>query len=76
MLVKPTPRNVNLGNRRFAMFNKERDISDLAGVVEIQIDVDLVDWIGIAIPRHLAHNRTFEVTASDWRRYVEFGASY
>ena len=27
MLVKPTPRNVNLGNGRFAMFNKERDIS-------------------------------------------------
>ena len=29
MLVKPTPRNVNLGSGRFAMFNKERDISDL-----------------------------------------------
>jgi hypothetical protein len=27
LLVKPTPRNVNLGNGRFAMFNKERDIS-------------------------------------------------
>ena len=27
MLVKQTPRNVNLGNGRFAMFNKERDIS-------------------------------------------------
>jgi hypothetical protein len=28
LLVKPTPRNVNLGNGRFAMFNKERDISE------------------------------------------------
>jgi hypothetical protein len=28
LLVKLTPRNVNLGNGRFAMFNKERDISD------------------------------------------------
>jgi hypothetical protein len=27
LLVKPTPRNVNLGNGRFAMFNKEWDIS-------------------------------------------------
>jgi hypothetical protein len=27
LLVKPTPRNVNLGSGRFAMFNKERDIS-------------------------------------------------
>jgi hypothetical protein len=27
LLVKPTPRNVNLGNGRFAMFNKERDIA-------------------------------------------------
>jgi hypothetical protein len=27
LLVKLTPRNVNLGNGRFAMFNKERDIS-------------------------------------------------
>ena len=27
MLVKPTPRNVNLGSDRFAMFNKERDVS-------------------------------------------------
>jgi hypothetical protein len=26
LLVKLTPRNVNLGNGRFAMFNKERDI--------------------------------------------------
>jgi hypothetical protein len=29
LLVKPTPRNVNLGSGRFAMFNKERDISVL-----------------------------------------------
>ncbi len=29
LLVKPTPRNVNLGNGRFAMFNKERDISSM-----------------------------------------------
>jgi hypothetical protein len=28
LLVKQTPRNVNLGNGRFAMFNKERDISE------------------------------------------------
>jgi hypothetical protein len=27
LLVKPTPRNVNLGSDRFAMFNKQRDIS-------------------------------------------------
>jgi len=27
LLVKPTPRNVNLGSGRFAMLNKERDIS-------------------------------------------------
>jgi hypothetical protein len=27
LLVKPTPRNVNLGSGRFAMFNKERDMS-------------------------------------------------
>jgi hypothetical protein len=27
LLVKLTPRNVKLGNGRFAMFNKERDIS-------------------------------------------------
>jgi hypothetical protein len=26
LLAKPTPRNVNLGSDRFAMFNKERDI--------------------------------------------------
>ena len=26
LLAKPTPRNVNQGNDRFAMFNKERDI--------------------------------------------------
>jgi hypothetical protein len=26
LLVKPTPRNVNRGSDRFAMFNKERDI--------------------------------------------------
>ena len=26
LLVKLTPRNINLGNGRFAMFNKERDI--------------------------------------------------
>ena len=32
MLVKPTPRNVNLGNGRFAMFNKERDISQKLGM--------------------------------------------
>jgi len=31
LLAKPTPRNVNLGSDRFAMFNKNRDIpSDLA----------------------------------------------
>ena len=29
LLVKLTPRNVNLGNGRFAMFNKERDILDV-----------------------------------------------
>ena len=28
LLVKPTPRNVDRGNGRFAMFNKERDISE------------------------------------------------
>jgi hypothetical protein len=27
LLVKPTPRNVNLGSGRFAMFNIGRDIS-------------------------------------------------
>jgi hypothetical protein len=31
LLVKPTPRNVNLGSGRFAMFNKERDMSGFAG---------------------------------------------
>jgi hypothetical protein len=25
LLAKPTPRNVNLGSDRFAMFNKERE---------------------------------------------------
>jgi hypothetical protein len=27
LLVKPTPRNVNLSNVRFAMFNNQRDIA-------------------------------------------------
>jgi hypothetical protein len=26
LLAKPTPRNLNLGSDRFAMFNKKRDI--------------------------------------------------
>jgi hypothetical protein len=42
LLVKPTPRNVNLGNGRFAMFNKERDISlyarNLFSFIETMID--------------------------------------
>jgi hypothetical protein len=32
LLAKPTPRNVNLGSDRFAMFNKERDIPRIVGV--------------------------------------------
>jgi hypothetical protein len=28
LLAKPPPRNVNHGNDRFAMFNKDRDIPD------------------------------------------------
>jgi hypothetical protein len=28
LLAKPTPHNVNLGNDRFAMFNKKRDIPE------------------------------------------------
>jgi len=37
LLVKPTPRNVDLGNGRFAMFNKERDISAVRGGAGIGI---------------------------------------
>jgi hypothetical protein len=35
LLVKPTPRNVNLGNGRFAMFNKERDISKYFDQIDV-----------------------------------------
>jgi hypothetical protein len=35
LLVKPTPRNVNLGSDRFAMFNKQRDISQRLEVTDI-----------------------------------------
>ena len=41
MLAKPTPRNVNLGNDRFAMFNKERDTPEAQssnGYAVIQIN--------------------------------------
>jgi hypothetical protein len=32
LITKPTPRNVNLDNDRFAMFNKERNITALQAV--------------------------------------------
>jgi hypothetical protein len=38
LLVKPPPRNVNLGNGRFAMFNKERDIPTLDPSVPLRGD--------------------------------------
>jgi hypothetical protein len=36
LLVKPTPRNVNLGSGRFAMLNKERDISSSSVLTRMQ----------------------------------------
>ena len=38
------PRNVNLGNGRFAMFNKERDISAQLGYL-----LEGIDW---RMPQH------------------------
>jgi hypothetical protein len=32
LLAKPTPLNINFGSDRFAMFNKQRDISHHKGI--------------------------------------------
>ena len=39
----PTRRNVNLGNGRFAMFNRERDISDGRGE-QYAWDIKALTW--------------------------------
>jgi hypothetical protein len=50
LLVKLTPRNVNLGNGRFAMFNKERDILPICaiGSPACQFPVGETDMVGSA----------------------------
>ena len=52
MLVKPTPRNVNLGNGRFAMFNKERDISLLGAKRSFRMGV--AGWRFAHVKRNLS----------------------
>jgi hypothetical protein len=37
LLAKPTPLNINLGSDRFAMFNNERDISELCRGEDISV---------------------------------------
>jgi site-specific DNA recombinase len=45
LLVKLTPRNVNLGNGRFAMFNKERDIpfdSKYGEITKLHVGIEAI----------------------------------
>jgi hypothetical protein len=69
LLAKPTPRNVNLGNVRFAMFNNQRDIAALSGAKIVALHPTGLPVLSTTGLR--GHFKLFDQRSEAWRHWLQ-----